>query len=108
MEGRVAPMAGRRWVKVSREGQALVRSLLVVDPTLRPSAEDALAHPWFADAPEPAWAGAAGGSAGPSHPPTKRPLTPSGVSALDSSGGTIPEGPEAPSEKKARAHEVSI
>lgn len=32
---------------VSEEGKNLIRRLLVVDPTLRPTPEEALKDPWF-------------------------------------------------------------
>ena len=50
------------WDAVSREGRALVQSLLTLDPAARSSAERALRHPWYAaraaserGRPAPAW-----------------------------------------------------
>lgn len=42
-------MTGRRWEGVSEAAQDLIRKLLLVDPSLRLTAEHALRHSWFAD-----------------------------------------------------------
>ncbi|KAI9030324.1 kinase-like domain-containing protein [Hyaloraphidium curvatum] len=40
-------MVGENWVGVSEEAKDFVRRLLVQDPTKRPTAEEALRHPWL-------------------------------------------------------------
>jgi calcium-dependent protein kinase len=35
------------WKKVSEDAKDLVRQLLSYEPDIRPSAEEALTHPWF-------------------------------------------------------------
>ena len=47
VEGRYAPMDGRRWDGVSKEGKELVTSLLQVDPSSRLAAVEVLEHEWF-------------------------------------------------------------
>jgi hypothetical protein len=44
------PFAGAAWAGVSAEARAFVAALLVKDPALRPSAREALRHPWLQDA----------------------------------------------------------
>ena len=37
----------RKWNSVTEKAKDLVRKLIVVDPSARLSAKEALAHPWF-------------------------------------------------------------
>jgi len=41
--------AGERWAGISQAGRDFVQSLLQLDAAARPSAADALRHPWFAE-----------------------------------------------------------
>jgi Ca2+-binding EF-hand superfamily protein len=41
------PMEGEHWVAVSESAKLLVSSMLQMDPSLRPSADDILAHHWL-------------------------------------------------------------
>lgn len=40
-------LTGEEWDRVSPEGKTFVRTLLDLDPTRRPSAQEALLYPWF-------------------------------------------------------------
>mmetsp|Transcript_19424 Transcript_19424/g.41511 ORF Transcript_19424/g.41511 Transcript_19424/m.41511 type:complete len:824 (+) Transcript_19424:59-2530(+) len=40
--------SGRRWSNISKKGRDFVSSLLVLNPSLRPTADHALKHPWLA------------------------------------------------------------
>ena len=44
-------MAGQRWRNISDEAYELLRKLLNIDAKLRPTAEQALADPWFTSDP---------------------------------------------------------
>ena len=51
LHGNFIPMAGQRWRNVSDNASALLRRLLKVNAKLRPTAEQALADPWFTSDP---------------------------------------------------------
>lgn len=47
LQGKYRPMQGGLWDVVSAEGKDFVANCLQVDPSLRPTAEQALMHPWL-------------------------------------------------------------
>lgn len=47
MSGSHSPMTGPCWEKVSPTARSLVKQLLETDPSLRPSAQHVLTHPWL-------------------------------------------------------------
>ena len=51
LHGTFLPMVGQRWQNVSDLAITLLRRLLQVNPKLRPTAEQALADPWFTSDP---------------------------------------------------------
>lgn len=51
LKGNFLPMAGQRWQDVSDNASALLRRLLRVNAKRRPTAEQALADPWFTSDP---------------------------------------------------------
>ena len=51
LHGNFIPMAGQRWRNVGDNAIALLRRLLKVNAKLRPTAEQALADPWFTSDP---------------------------------------------------------
>ena len=48
-EVKYTPMIGRKWVHVSDNAKALIKSLLDPSPTRRLSVQQAIVHPWFGD-----------------------------------------------------------
>ena len=51
LHGNFLPMAGQRWRNISDKAYELLRKLLNIDAKLRPTAEQALADPWFTSDP---------------------------------------------------------